>query len=182
MIERASECGRDSLLADALNNFRCCKDIDIETFLREKAVTFLERRWCSVYLVLDEAAFDIGKIRVEAYFTLSHKSLIPKSASKTQIQSASGFKDSASLHFVLIGQLGKYISNEPECGEVRASITSKEILDYAFDVVRASSNLIPCRCVMVECSSNEKVQKMYTDYGFSKFQYDGDYYQFYKKI
>ena len=143
---------------------------------------FLERGWCAVYLILNEESFDLGKIKVEAYFTLSHKSLIPEWASKTKIQSASGFKGTESIHFVLIGQLGKHVEQIDGKPDTRSAITSTEILDYAFEVIRASSNLIPCRCVLVECNDNPKVQKVYTDYQFSEFQYDGEHYQFYKRI
>ena len=94
-------------LSDALDRFRCYKDLDKEDFLRTKAFAFLERGWCSVYLIVDEDAFEI---------------------------------------------------------------------------IRASSALIPCRCVLVECSENPKVQKVYKDYHFSEFQYDGEHYQFYKRL
>lgn len=63
-----------------------------------------------------------------------------------------------------------------------SDISSTQILDYAFEVITGASHLIPCRCVMVECSDNEKVQRVYTDYGFKFFQYDGEHYQFYKKV
>lgn len=169
-------------LSDALDRFRCYKDLDIEDFLRTKAFSFLERGWCSVYLIVDEKAFDAGKIKVDAYFTLSHKSLIAEGLSKTKVKETSGFKDSASIHFVLIGQLGKYITKLEDGTECRADITSTEILDFAFEIIRASSALIPCRCVLVECSENPKVQKVYKDYHFSEFQYDGEHYQFYKRL
>ena len=169
-------------LSDALACLRCYKDIGIECFLRTKAVAFLERGWCSVYLIVDEAAFDAGKIKVDAYFTLSHKSLIAEGLSKTKVKEATGFKDSDSIHFVLIGQLGKYIEKLDDGTELRAGITSTEILDFAFEIIRASGALIPCRCVLVECSDNPKVQQVYRDYHFSTFQFDGEHYQFYKRL
>ena len=182
MIQRASDVGELERLSDALDNFRCYKDEDIETFLRSNALTYIERNWCSIYLLLDEAAFDRGKIKVDAYFTLSHKSLIAGNASKSRVQSAAGFKNAESIHFVLIGQLGKYMEQKdghlPWC----ADITAAEILDYAFEIIHSASNLIPCRCALVECSENPKVQKIYTDYDFSFFQFDGEHYQFYKRL
>ena len=102
--------------------------------------------------------------------------------SKNKLKDAAGFKDAGSVHFVLIGQLGKYIEQLEDGSFSFPSITSEEILNDAFEVIRASSNLIPCRCVLVECNENEKVQKVYTDYGFSPFQCDGGHYQFYKHI
>lgn len=182
MAKRASDIGEISRLSDALENFRCYKDEDIETFLRRSAFTYLERGWCSIYLVLDEAAFDKGKVKIDAYFTLSHKSLIANNVSKARIKSAAGFKDAKSIHFVLIGHLGKYIEKAAGGADICADISSTEILDYAFEIIRDSSSLIPCRCVLVECSDSPKVQKVYTDYGFAPFQYDGEHYQFYKRV
>lgn len=150
--------------------------------MRQKAVAFLKRNWCSVYLLVDEQAFDRGSIKVDAYFTLSHKTLIPTAASKTTVKDASGFKDSQSVHFVLIGQLGKRIEQLEDGSILFAAVSSKEILDNAFDVIRESSALIPCRCVLVECSDNEKIHKVYTDYHFKYFQFDGEHHQFFKKI
>lgn len=168
-------------MADALSSFCCYKDKDIEDFLKFKALDFIARKWCSVYLITDEEAFNQGKIKIEAYFTLSHKSLIPQSASKSQIKKGSGFKDAGSIHFVLIGQLGKFMKKNPS-GSLCADITAEEILDYAFEVIRASSALIPCRCALVECSKIEKVQQVYLNYGFTFFQPDGDLYQYIKQI
>lgn len=157
-------------------------DEDIENFLHDKAIEFLRRNWCSVYLLVNEQAFDEGHIKIDAYFTLSHKTLLPVSASKTSVKEASGFKGAESVHFVLIGQLGKYMERLSDGKIVSADISSKEILDCAFEVVRASSALIPCRCVLVECNSNEKVHKVYTDYHFKFFQFDGEHHQFYKPL
>ena len=150
--------------------------------MRKNALKYLEREWCSVYLILDEFAFDSGKIDIEAYFTLSHKSLVSANISKSKIQKTAGFKDVEAIHFVLIGQLGKFMKITDTEKEIYAEITSSEILDYAFEIIRDSSSLIPCRCVLVECSENPKVQKIYTDYGFSYFQFDGEHYQFYKRV
>lgn len=182
MLERASDIGGLDHLSDALDSFRCCLDEDIEVFLRQKAIHFMQRNWCSVYLIVDEQEFDSGHIKVDAYFTLSHKTLIPTTASKTCVKDASGFKDSESVHFVLIGQLGKRIERLENGELLRSNISSKEILDDAFEIIRASSALIPCRCVLVECNDNEKVHKVYTDYHFKKFQFDGEHHQFYKQI
>ena len=49
-------------LRNALDSFRCYLDKDIEEFLREKALSFLDRKFCSVYLIVDEQAFDAGHV------------------------------------------------------------------------------------------------------------------------
>ena len=170
-------------MTNALDSFRCCKDDDIETFLRQKAFDFIDKSLCSVYLILDEDKFDEGLLVVDAFFTLSHKSLISNGISKTKIQRISGgFKHAEALHFVLIGQLGKHIYRQKDGEYNSANISSAEILDFAFDIIKASSNLIPCRFVLIECSKNEKVQKVYTDYGFQLLQEDDPHDQFFKAL
>lgn len=176
------DSGNADALFDALKSFRCCKDMDIETFLRHKALQYLERGWCSIYLILDRDAFVAGDVKIEAYFTLSHKALIPEHAPKTRVKDADGLRKEGSVHFVLIGHLGKYIEELADGNVLSAEITAAEILDYAFEVMRASSSLIPCRCALVECGDEEKIHKVYTNYGFKKFQYDGEHHQFYKRI
>lgn len=163
--------------------FRCSQDTDIESFLQNRAIEFLNRGLCSVYLILDEELFMQGKISVEAYFTLSHKTLcVQDGMSKSKIKEIDGFKTATSLHFVLIGQLGKYILKKEDGTYIRSSITSKEILDYAFEVIYASSALIPCKCVLVECNDEPKVRQAYEDYQFKFFQNDGKHNQYYKVL
>lgn len=169
-------------LSAALDSFRCYRDMDIEAFLRQHSLQFLARGWCAIYLILDEQAFDSGNIEIDAYFTLSHKYLIPENVSKARLKRVSGFSDAESVHFVLIGQLGKYMEQRDDGGIVSAGIKAQEILDYAFEIVRASSHLIPCRCALVECGADKKIHKVYTDYNFTFFQHDGEHYQFYKRI
>lgn len=182
MIARASDIGGLRMLSNALDSFRCWKDMDIETFLRQKALPYLERGWCSIYLILERESFVAGELKIETYFTLSHKTLIPENVPKSKVKNVGGFKDASSVHFVLIGQLGKYMEKLENGSTYSPDISSVEILDYAFDVMRASSYLIPCRCALVECSDEERIHKVYINYGFKKFQYDGEHHQFYKRI
>lgn len=183
MLDKAdNELKRKSLLL-ALSNFKCSQDLDIENFLHTNALYFLERGLCSVYLLLNEDAFLNGKLKIEAYFTLSHKTMcVTSEMTKTKVKEINGFKTVESLHFVLIGQLGKYIIKNDDNVYMRSEITSKEILDHAFEVIYSSSNLIPCRCVLVECNDEEKVKKTYENNGFKFFQNDGEHNQYYKVL
>lgn len=166
-----------------MSNFKCSQDLDIENFLHTDALNFLERGWCSVYLILNETAFLNGELKIEAYFTLSHKTLcVTSEMTKTKVKEIDGFKSAKSLHFVLIGQLGKHIIMNDDNTYTRSEMTSKEILDYAFEVIYSSSNLIPCRCVLVECNDEEKVKKTYENYGFKFFQNDDEHNQYYKLL
>lgn len=183
MLNSADNEHKKECLLSALFMFKCSQDADIELFLQNKAIDFLSRGLCSVYLIPDEDKFLQNEISIVAYFTLSHKALcVPEKISKSKIQKIGGFKTANSLHFVLIGQLGKYISKNADGTYIRSPITSKEILDYAFEVINASSNLIPCKCVLVECSNEEKVKQVYENYQFKFFQNDGKHNQYYKAL
>ena len=141
--------------------------------MQEKAISFVQRGWCSVYLIVDEDAFDNGELKIIAYFTLSNKVLnLPE-----KVKDISGIKNSEYVHFILIGQLGKFI--DQDCF---ADISSQEILEYAFEIIYSVNYLIPCRCTLVECSDEEKIHQVYKDYGFIYFQFDGEHHQFYKRI
>lgn len=168
----------------ALLSFRCAQDGDIEEFLHRKAIEFSDRGFCSVYLLLNEEAFNSDKLLVEAYFTLSHKSLVADSntMSKTSIKRYGGFVTAKTLDFVLIGQLGKWVIQDENGKFTRSSVSGKEILDYAFEVIRVASSLIPCKYALVECSDDVKIRTVYENYGFSFFQNDGQHNQYCKLI
>jgi hypothetical protein len=66
-------------------SFRNTMDKDIDTFMRQNAIKFESKHWCSTYLVLtnisgdfDENAdnnFNLSDFRIEAYFTLVNKAI-----------------------------------------------------------------------------------------------------------
>ena len=182
MQEAAAQQAENQLVA-ALNMFKCSKDADIETFLHTKAVEFEKRGYCTVYLILDEEEFENGRLSIQAYFTLSHKSLgINPEVSKTVRGKIAANREAELVHFVLIGQLGKYIEKDIAGKYHSTNISAEDILNDAFDVIQRASDIIVCRGVLVECSSEEKVHTVYKNYGFSYLQYDEPHYQFYKRI
>lgn len=182
MQEAVAQRAEDQL-STALNMFKCSKDADIESFLHTKAIEFEKRGYCTVYLILDEEAFENGKLSIQAYFTLSHKSIgINPEVSKTVRGKIATRKEAEYVHFVLIGQLGKYIEKDVAGEWHSAKISAEDILNDAFDMIQRASDIIVCRGVLVECSSEEKVHTVYKNYGFSYLQYDEPHYQFYKRI
>ena len=172
-------------LDSAILSFRCSKDTDIETFLHEKAIPYYQQKLCSVFLLLNKESFNAGKLRIDAYFTLSHKNILSAHAavsSKNKGKITGGFRSREILEFVLIGQLGKHIYIDANGIKHSAEITGAEILDQAFEVMRQASMLIPSRCALVECSDDPNVRKIYEDYQFTFLQKDGEHNQYYKLI
>lgn len=181
----AERVGCKDQIFKAMSLFRCDLDKDIGTFLCDRAMAFDKANICRVYVILDEQALALQEIKIDAYFTLSYKALeFPESLSKTKRKAITDKKDSALSNFVLIGQLGKYIEKISENEYKRASITSKEILDFAFEIIRENNRLIPCKFVLVEVkvSDNDyKVIQKYEEYGFQIFQDDGKFHQYIMK-
>lgn len=172
-------------LDKALLSFRCSPDTDIETFLHENAIPYYKRKLCSVFLLLNEEAFCDGRLQIDAYFTLSHKSIIAETVATTPSQKrkvTGGFADKPILEFILIGQLGKHVEMHEDGTTYRAEISGAEILDKAFEVMQQASQLIPSRCALIECSDEPKVQKVYKDYHFTFLQRDEVHNQYYKII
>ncbi len=181
----ASELQLEEQLSEAFSMFRCSKDFDIQNFLNANAITYEDRGWCRVYLLMNQELLSQRKFKIEAYFTLSHKSVyLQESVSGTTRSKVGYFKNDTNIHFVLIGQLGKYIYIDEDNSENNCSskISGSEILDRAFEVIGKAHELISCRCVLVECSDNAKVQSVYKKYGFKELQYDSGLMQLYKKL
>ena len=122
--------------------FRSSLDDDIQSFIHEKAIYFERRGWSSVYLLFNEEYFTRGKLKLEAFFTLSHKALsvsdeVSKSMKKVIFKGIS--PNDTLVHFVLIGHLGKHLSDD-----YVSEITSREIIDAAFEIIGRSNELITC--------------------------------------
>ena len=160
----------------ALLDFKCDKNKDIENFLHNKAISYQKQSRCSVYLLCDEKAFFENIISIQAYFTLSHKSIVIPAAdetvSKSQRDAIMKNRNAESLEFVLIGQLGKRIENVGNDDFIYSEISGEEILKSAKEVINAANELIACRAVLVECEDEEKINKFYKTNGFKFLQKD----------
>lgn len=172
-----------NILPSAISRFSCDLDNDINNFLQEKAIDFLNRKLCSTYLLLNEEEFHQGKLKIEAYFTLSHKAmLVPSNISKTIIQEISGFKNKSIIQFVLIGQLGKFIKENADGTCEKSQIQLNQILDSAFEVMNEASDIIPVRCVLIECNDFIRTKQIYDKYGFKYIGMDKNLHQYFKKL
>lgn len=146
MIKAETDSEFEKALHDALLSFRCVQDKDIEDFLHNKAIEFFNRGWCTVYILFNEEAFKRNSLVIEAYFTLSHKSLVsdPETMSLNAIKQYGGFKSAKTLNFVLIGQLGKWVVGNEKEGYTRSAVSSGEILDKAFEIIHSAAEFACC--------------------------------------
>ena len=170
-------------LNEVLKNYQCTKDKDIETFLQTKAVTYEKRGWCSVYLLIDKERFvRDGHFFIDGYFTLSNKIVQltdAVSGSKRRKLFNGMKKESDMAHFILIGQLGKYIG-QGKAGEIVGDASATQLLDQAFGIIYEVKKRITCSCVLIECRDEPKLCRLYEDYGFRELQRSGDMHQYFK--
>ncbi len=172
-------------LVGTLSNFRCTKDEDIQGFLQSKALSYENRGWCSVYILVNEEKLEKKNILfVDGYFTLSNKIIcLSSSVSSTKRKKLfSGLKKNDDyMHFILIGQLGKYI-DEKNDNIIYGETSAIEMLDKAFEIIYQVKERITCNCVLIECKDDPKIRKIYEDYGFKELQRDDELIQYFKII
>lgn len=171
-------------LDSAISSFKCYLDNDIENFLHTKAIDFLKRGIASTYLILNDELLNQNIIKIEAFFTLSHKAIdTPKDISKSQIKKITHNKNSTILNFILIGQIGKHLECDKNgiCCE-KSSIDCNTILKQANSIIKYTCKLIPSRFILIECNDCVRDLKIYDNENFEYFQYDGDSHQYIKKI
>ena len=64
------------ILVEALRCFGGVKDHDVQDFLNTKAINFEKRGWVTTYLLLSQEAFEQGILKIEGYFSLTHKAVV----------------------------------------------------------------------------------------------------------
>jgi hypothetical protein len=151
---------------DAINGF-VCRDMDVESFLKNKAFELEKRHKSRTYLLLDNAKYLDGEIVLLAYFTLSLKSLeFRDTLSKTKIRAVDGFsKEVKGVAIALIGQFGK----DKDKAE---SVPGEKLLAICMDALYQVHTLIGGRYVLIECRDIGKVTEFYRCNGFELLQTD----------
>ena len=125
-------------MREVLSLFFCPKNSDVETFLRDKAITFEKASRARTYLILDEEALTDGKIDIIAYFTVSMKALnLREGISKNVRKHLDGLGNKQGSTFVvyLIGQLGK---NDT----YRSEIDGKELITRAIATIKEAYEIV----------------------------------------
>lgn len=175
----------DEQLVGTLSNFRCTRDEDIQDFLQNKALEYENRGWCSTYVLANEEKLDKdSKLWIDGYFTLSNKVIeLTDFVSKTQRRKLfKGLKKNDNfMHFILVGQLGKYI-DERSSETVYGETSAVEMLDKAFEIIYQVKERITCSCVLIECKDDMKVRMIYENYGFKELQKENELIQYVKFI
>ena len=146
----------DAVGEDAVNRilseFSCPKNVEIENFVKSKAVDFAKRKISVTYLVMDSETGAILSI-----FTLAHKALdIDKDAlSTTSRKKLSRFanldetKNSYSVSAFLIAQFGKNYSVEQP-----GDWNGIRLMEKTFETLETVQRQIGGGVVFLECEDN----------------------------
>lgn len=156
LLDLIAQAGEDKVRT-ILNTFDCKKNLEVENFVRSKAIDFAKKKVTITHLLTDETD-------VLAMFALTHKAIDIKSGSLTHsfekrlakyvppendglTYKASGF---------LLAQFGKnYGVNNGK------SITGNEIMNSVFEVVRNVQHEVGGRLLYLECENKKRLLDFY---------------------
>ena len=155
-----------------LNKFSCEIDEDIESFLRERAISFEVLSKARTYLVMDGEQLEnpdvkLNDLRILGYFALALKVLsIPDEYSNRKRKELDGL--SAKLHGEVIKDIPCYLIGQLARNDGVSSddLPGKHLLDMAFSVIQTSVEAVGGRIVMVECRDREKLVSFYQNNDF----------------
>jgi len=165
MIEEVGEVKAQQALSD----FSCEKNKDVELFLLNKAIIFAKQNVSQTHLVM--ASHD-NKMVIAGYFALANKNIrvnedkISKSLFKRlcKFGNYDVISKVCELPALLIGQLGKnykYIESK--------LITGDELLKIACDKLALVQDIICGKLIYLECEDNKKLKNFYESNGFCLF-------------
>lgn len=159
-------------LSVLLSSFSCSDDLDIEMYLRDRAINFELINKSRTYLIMDEEqlmddSLSVNDLVVYGYYSLALKVLyIPDGYSNAQRKKLDGF--SAKFHGEPITDISCYLIGQLARNSVvsKELISGNEILGMAYSVILEAVEAVGGRVVMVECHNNEKLISFYEANGF----------------
>lgn len=165
-IDSINEAIGEKHLQELLNQFECSKNVEVETFLKEKAIPFSKQRISKTYLVttsIEEKNIIVG------YFTISNKMTTVKRSffgakTRRRFEKFAETDKSGNTYFAylpLIGQLGKNFYNN-----YNEYITGDQLLRLACQKVIEVQQMIGGRFAFLECEDIPKVKQFYESNGF----------------
>ena len=168
------------MLSRILSSFSCERDEDIENFLHSKAVEFEKLSKARTYLICDEEQiskeeFYLDQLKIYGYVAIALKILsVPEEWSNRKRKALDGL--SAKIHgepikdfsCYLIGQLSRNSKVSHD------SISGKDLLQMAYDVIAAAVDAVGGRYMMIECREEKKLVDFYLANGFEDIQRSSD--------
>ena len=133
-----------------LKTFKCSKNLDLQDFLHNKALTFEKNLRARTYIYIDNDTKE-----VVAYFTIAISTLHTQSISSQTIKLLDGYQDDVkTIPCFLIGQLGKADKFEKKkIGEY--------ILEDSVDIIDESHRSLGARFILLDAINNDKLISFY---------------------
>lgn len=144
-----------------LETFSCTKNLDLQDFLHNKALTFEQHLRSRTYLYFDNETKEIA-----AYYTVAISVFFTDGMSKDIIKLLDGYKDDIkTIPCFLIGQLGKSDKYEEfKIGEY--------MLSDALEIIDKSHIDLGGRFILIDSVNNPKVLSFYKENSFVALEDD----------
>ena len=170
-----SQLGEDKT-KNILSSFVCPQNVDVQNFIREKAIIFSNCGYAKTYLVYwqaEESDFGEEKKELVGYyaigtklFKISRDNSIGRISSKKwrnicQVANTRSSSSECALSAHLVGQLSKNYDNGNEL-----LISGDDLLAMALQKILEVQKLIGGKIVYVECENEEKLISFYKRNGF----------------
>ncbi len=171
-----------SKIEQSFKKFSCQREVDLENFLINKAVTYERANIGKTYLLIDLNELEQGIFSVMAYYTIAQKAIdISELSAKSKRKMLGDYPGRDSLKSIpayLIGQLGRNDAYKAD------EISGEQILNECYHSISIAAQVVGGNLVILEC--REKMfECVYKDKGFRKL-YDElneeKLYTLYKKI
>lgn len=170
LVEMIDQIGEDSV-SSILSNFSSGGlNLDVEEFLKEKAIVFSRQGWSATHLVF--ASYKDKPVLV-GYYTLASKYItiskrnIPSKTLGKRISKFAEYNSDLKRYIMsapLIAQIGKNYYNG-----YNSLITGDELLKLACNKVKEIQLSLGGRFVYLECEEKEKLLDFYGSNGFVNF-------------
>lgn len=155
-------------IQSVLSNFSCPLNLDVEDFLKNKAIEFSKHRWAQTHLIFTSYK---GENVLIGYYALTLKDIVvdKNALSSGMRKRLSGFAsyDTDTKNFVipmpLIAQLGKNFANG-----YNKLITGDELLKKALEKVGEIQMIAGGKFTYLECENVPALLNFYSKNGFVK--------------
>lgn len=154
-------------IEQAFSRFSCKRDMDIESFLKNRAIQFEELAKSRTYFFIDQSAAENREIEIWGFFSIAPQILhLPEGLSIRARKELDGFSGKihgekiSVLPVMLIGQIAKNDQYENV-------ITGRALLAHTLTVAQSVHEMIGGRIVMVDVKSDAKgLIRFYEENGF----------------
>jgi hypothetical protein len=160
-----------SQMKEDIAAFKCSRDLEVQGFLREKAINYEEHNRTRTYLVYNDDRILLS------YFSLTVQALELKDSISNNFRKKLTF-GRTNLHWIsayLIAQLGK----DDAC---QIKDISDNLLYEAQRLIMQASKIVAGRIIYLECKKEIKLQNLYEKSGFKYLQDNDDLIQMIKIV